>query len=373
MVKKGHRLTIVCSSFSHKLEKLPTVEGTHKREMLDGVQILWLKTPRYRSNVSRLFNYLVFYWRLHMLERLIDESVDFVVCSSPPPFWIWFCRRFARQRGASLVFELRDLWPDVIIEGSRLAWLNPAVWLMKLAEKVAYRDADHVVAVNQRVGPILEQRGMQADKFLDIPNGVIIDPDTDKTVLDDGIDAAIPRDGRFLVGYAGTLSKVYGLEYLLQAARELQGTGIHFVLAGGGGDETAIRQMAAELDNVSFVGWVPKQQLFAFLSSMDIAYAGLLDRSSFTAGSDSTKVFEYMKAKLPIVHALAGQQSVVEECGCGLHVPAEDAQVLIDAFNKLKSLSAQELHTYGLAGWDYLTSTRTYPVLAARWQTVLSK
>ncbi|TDY02692.1 glycosyltransferase family 4 protein [Thiohalophilus thiocyanatoxydans] len=371
LLEHGFRVTIVCSGFSHKLTKLPVIEGESHVEDVDGVRMIWLKMPVYRSSVQRLWNYAQFAMRLRRLDAIVPEPVDAVVCSSPPPYWIWACRHFTQQREIPLIFECRDLWPDVILETRRTAILNPAVWLMMLAERIAYRSADAVVAVNQEARKTMERRGLAKGKFHAIPNGVSLEADNAHESLSSSIRERLPSDDVFRVGYAGSLSRVYGLEYLLGAARLLCGQRVHFVLAGSGGDEQWLREQATGLDNVTFVGWIPKPQLHAFLSVVDVAYAGLLDIPSFAIGSDSTKVFEYLKAARPVVHALGAENSVIAEAGAGLHVPPENSEAIAKAVVKMRDLTQDKRDALGRAGLDYLKQYRTYEALGFQWKELL--
>ncbi len=372
LIDLGFQVTIACSSFSHKLTKLPIVDGSYSEESVDGVRMIWLKTPTYHSSFQRLWNYICFARRLPLLYDLISEPVDAVICSSPPPYWIWFCRKFARKRGARLIFEVRDLWPDVILETRRTAFFNPAIWLMKAAERVAYRSSDNVVAVNSEVQATMERRGLSPDKFRVIPNGVILDSKERQDEISLDIKERLPRRGAFCVGYAGTLTKYCGLQFFIEAARLLQDQEIYFVLAGGGGEERQLRRQAADLPNVTFVGWIPKLELYSFLRHMDIAYAGWQDRPSLAIGSDSTKIFEYMKAQRPVVFALGSENSVIRQSGCGLHVPPENARAVADAILRLRDISEVERSKMGEWGLEYLHKHRTYEVLGRKWMELLT-
>jgi glycosyltransferase involved in cell wall biosynthesis len=372
LIDRGFLVTIACSSFSHKLTNPPVVKTTYAEEDVDGIRMIWLKTPHYRSSKQRIWNYLCFARRLPLLYHLIQKPVDAVICSSPPPFWIWFCKEFARKRGARLIFESRDLWPDVILETRRYSFLNPAVWLMMVAERIAYKSCDSLVSVNQEARATMESRGLPYGKFRAIQNGVTLDRSGEHRELSSAFKEQLPRDGSFCVGYAGSLSNVYGLKYLIDAARILKQEKISFVLAGGGAHERSLQAQAADLPKVIFLGWIPKLELQAFLRHMDIAYAGLLDLPSFASGSDSTKVFEYMKAKLPVVHALGSKSSVIKKSGAGLQVQPEDAQAISHAILRLRDLSEREQKKLGEKGLEYLRKSRSYDVLGQKWVDLLN-
>ncbi|WP_022668295.1 glycosyltransferase family 4 protein [Desulfospira joergensenii] len=371
LIKRGVDVTIVSSSFSHKLNKLPRVKDKYHRENLDGINMIWLKTPKYKSNIERLWNYICFAYRLRVLHDLIPGSVDTVICSSPPPFWIWLSRRLANKFNAKLIFESRDLWPDVILETKRTAFLNPVVWVMIFAERYAYKNSDIVVAVNSGVQSTMEKRGLGKGKFRAIQNGVVLDSTDQSRDLSLQTKEKLPRHECFMVGYAGSLSRVYGLEYFIEAAKQLKDKNVYFILAGTGADEEYLRRKAADLPNVIFVGWVPKKELNSFLQLMDVTYAGLLDYPSFAIGSDSTKVFEYMKACRPVIHALCSKHSVVLESGCGVHIKPEDSASIADAILKLRQCTKSERERMGYLGYRYLQNNRTYDVLGSKWFDII--
>jgi glycosyltransferase involved in cell wall biosynthesis len=363
------RATIVCSSFSHKLKKLPKVDGKYAIEIIDGIRYIWIKTSQFSNNVGRLFNYFQFMHRLGMLFEVIGEPVDHVVCSSPPPFWIWFCRRFADRKGASLIFEARDLWPDVIFETTRFGWINPAAWLMRIAEIFAYKHSDSVVSVNESAIQKMKRRGLSPSRFRAIPNGVSADTELLQQATPDAATFCnnLRKKGLFVVGYAGALSRIYGLAYLVEAACILKDESIAFVLAGTGDYENELKKATEGLPNFHLAAWVPKEQLNIFLSSVDMCFAGLLDVPSFAYGSDSTKIYEYMKASRPVLHAIGNEDSAVIRAGCGILVPPEDSNAIVKGIHHFESTSHKELTAMGKKGFEYLRQNRSYDVLTRKW------
>ena len=371
LLAHGFRVTIACSSFSHKLKMLPQVDGACTVEDVDGVRMAWLKTPPYHSAIGRLRSYLCFFLRLRLLYDLIPGPLAVVICSSPPPYWIFFCRRFARRKRARLIFEARDLWPDVLLERFRTAAFNPAVWLMAAAERLAYRCCDAVVAVNPEARPVMERRGLASGKFIAIGSGVFLDSDETKEELVPAIAGRIPAGAGFCLGYAGTLNRIIGLEYFIEAARMLERENIHFILAGDGPAGARLRRQAAGLANVTFLGWIPKRQLFAFLTRMDAAFNGWIDLPALAIGSDPAKLGDYMRAGCAVIYASSARSSIVLESACGLQVRPEDPQAIADAVLKLRSLSQAERRRMGAAGREYLARHRSYEVLGKKWADLL--
>ena len=78
----------------------------------------------------------------------------------------------------------------------------------------------------------------------------------------DAANAKAIRDrfpGKWIIGNVGALDNAQkGQEYIIEVARRLQDTHpeFQFLLVGGGNDEAMLREMAADLANVAFTGWV---------------------------------------------------------------------------------------------------------------------
>lgn len=65
--------------------------------------------------------------------------------------------------------------------------------------------------------------------------------------------------GKWIVGNVGALDNAQkGQEYIIEVARRLESShpNFQFLLVGGGGDEAMLRELAGDLGNVSFTGWV---------------------------------------------------------------------------------------------------------------------
>lgn len=374
-VHRGMRATIVCSAFSHKLNQLPQVDGTYAVEMIDGIRYVWLKTTPFSGNIGRMRNYVEFRCQLDLVSKIVKESVDFVVCSSPPPFWIWYSWHLASLKNAALIFEVRDLWPDVIFETSKFGYINPAAWYMKVAEWAAYRHSNAVVAVNESALKIMRKRGLDEEKFRAIPNG------TEMNNLDDPVQdseeaklcRSLKGEGKFVIGYSGALSQIYGLTFLIEAAKVLRNENITFVLAGTGPYERALQEIAQELPNVYLTGWIPKDKLLGFLTSVDVCYASLLNVRSFAFGSDSTKLYEYMKAAKPVLHAISDENSVVVRAHCGKRVAPESVDAVVNGIRSMASMEPKSLCELGANGWSYVQKNRSYEVLTTKWMQLFDE
>ena len=64
--KSGHKVTIVASSFSHVRFSQPNCSKSISSDVIDGIQYIWLRTPKYHSEYSKcVVNMLSFAGQLY--------------------------------------------------------------------------------------------------------------------------------------------------------------------------------------------------------------------------------------------------------------------------------------------------------------------
>lgn len=374
-VKEGHHVTVVAASYAHVRSRNPSVCGSTGEETIDGIRYLWLKTPSYQGNgMGRVANMLTFLARLCRSRKRVTETgkPDVVISSSTYVLDILPAYSIARRCGSKLVFEVRDLWPlTPKLLGGMSQW-HPFVMALQWAEGFAYRRSDRVVSALPYAYEYMISRGMAAEKFVYVPNG--IDPDQWT-----GPHAELParhmeelgrlrEQGRFLVGFAGFFGLAAELRTLLDAAVLLDGESVHFVLVGNGPEKQRLQQRVRgdRIDNVTFLPSLQHECMVKLLGSMDALYVGLKKSPVFRFGVSPNKLLEYMMVGKPVILAVGAGRDVVNECDCGISVQPEDAAALARAVRALSGLSAPERMAMGLRGTRYVSRHHDYAQLARR-------
>jgi glycosyltransferase involved in cell wall biosynthesis len=375
-LRSGHRVLIAAASFSHLRRRNPTVAGRMARERVDGIEYVWLKTPVYAGNgPRRALNILVFVVRLLSVMRTLVREFrpDVVVASSTYPLDILPAWLMAKRAGARLVFEVHDLWPLTPIELGGISPRHPFVLLMRAAERFAYRRAERVVSILPMAAGYMRTRGMAAEKFVYVPNGI----DPVEWEHGDGVRlspehakafAELRDRGRFVVGYAGAHGLANALGTVLDAADLLRGEDATFVLVGQGPIKAELERAAAErgLDNVVFLPPVPKAAIPALLASPDALYIGLKRSDLFRFGVCPNKLIDYMMAGKPVIQAIEAGNDLVAEARCGISISPEDAAALADAVRRLMAADAVQRRAMGASGRSYVMEHHDYRRLAER-------
>ena len=164
------------------------------------------------------------------------------------------------------------------------------------------------------------------------------------------------------------------LEVLLGAAEHLRAHPVTFLLVGQGPEKAALERTARDrgLTNVRFLAPLPKAAVPAFLTAMDALYLGWRRQPLYRFGISANKLFDYMMAARPVIHAIETAADPVAESGCGVCCAPEDPVAVARATRELLERRPEERQSMGRRGRDYVLRHHTYGTLADRFLEVLS-
>ena len=370
-VRAGHRVLMVAASFSHLRQVNPEFGGTRLRETHDGVDYLWVKTPPYQGNgTSRVRNMLTFMCRLGLQCRrdIAAFDPDVVIASSTYTWDNWAAARFAARRHARYVYEVHDLWPLSPMELGGMNARHPFIWSLQRAEDFACRRADTIVSLLPAAKAHLVEHGMDPHKFVYVPNGILPEewvasapaPESHAAELR-GLRDEFP----FLVGYVGGHGLSNALDVLVEAGADARLKGVGIVCVGAGAEKSRLQEKAHALgSSVFFLPPVPKQGVPGLLGLFDALYIGWARSPLYRFGISPNKLFEYMMAGVPIIHAVEAANDAVREAECGLSVAPEDADAVVEGILGLAALSPERRREMGIRGRRYVETNHNIATLA---------
>ena len=128
-VKTGHNVTIFSGSFSHLFINLPKTKGLFTEENIDGINYIWVKTPKYKSSksFSRLLNMLAFMFVLFCFNIFKMKKPDKIIISSLSLFPVLNAYIWSKIFKIEFIFEVRDIWPATLIEMGNISKTHPLV------------------------------------------------------------------------------------------------------------------------------------------------------------------------------------------------------------------------------------------------------
>ena len=239
------------------------------------------------------------------------------------------------------IFSLQKLKSEKIIHAHETKALQLAFWANlffdipyivtrrvdnkiknNLFNKLLYKKASQVVALSSAIKNQIKKLNKEINVNI-IPSAY-----TKPSLDDKKIKALKDRyKDKFIVGHVGALDDRHkGQSYLIKAAKmlEYEYPDIHFLFVGGGKDEKKLKELAKDVKNITFVGFV--NDVHNYISVFDI-----FAFPSLNEGLGSI-LFDAMKLKVPIVASnVGGIPDIIEDEKNGLLFPPKDAKAIKDA------------------------------------------
>ncbi len=263
--------------------------------------------------------------------------------------------RAAKRLGLPVLVEVNA---PLRIEQARYRQLASSE-LAEALEREVFAGADGLLVVSRQLADYVRRQGAAAERIEVIPNGVDVQrfsPDVPPAPLPEA-------EGRFVVGFAGSLKAWHGIEVLMRAFRELAArvSGVHLLVAGDGPLRQWVEGFVAGADLedlVTLTGWVDHWRLPSVLARADVAVAPYPPLEDFYFSP--LKLFEYLALGKPVVASAIGQiAEVLDDGRNGLLVPPGDVQALADALERLavdealaRRLSRAAVETAAAHAWE---------------------
>ena len=383
LMKQGHQVAIFASGFNHRTRKEERLEGKQncRRENIDGVEFIWVRTFPYQGNDwRRVVNMLSYSFRVMLLGLRLKESPDVILASSPHTFAGLAGCILAKLKRALFIFEVRDLWPQTFVDVGGYSNKSLVVTLMRVLERFLYREAKKIVALLPKASEYIMGLGIPSNKIVYIPNGV--DPKLFSNTsiqlpreLDELI-SGLKSKGKLLVGYTGAHGIANALDTIIEAAELLQEKGadkVHFLMVGDGPEKERLVAKAESrgLNNISFYKSIPKDTVPKLLRAIDIAVISVRKSDLYKYGTSLNKLFDDMACARPILWATNSVNNPISEANCGITVLPEDSEEMAKAIMALCDLSDKEREDMGMRGYEYVMKYHSVPVLVPKLLEVL--
>ena len=269
----------------------------------------------------------------------------------------------AHKIGISSIYEVRGLWylsraaVDPNYENSN------AYHLDKEREFKAVNAADAVVTLSEALREEIISWGIKSDKVTVVPNSVNLAKfkplDCDRNLKQE-----LGLEGRFVVGFIGSITIYEGLDLLIKAVANLvnQGLQISLVVVGDGSELEKLQAIAASTsasEQIIFTGRVPFAEVNRYYSICDVCP---LPRKSYEVCRlvPPLKPLEIMAMSKPvIVSNLPALMEIVEDGKNGLVCQADDIESLQQALISLYS-DVEQRENLGKAGRDWVEMHRSW-------------
>ena len=355
LVARGDTVHMVTTNWQGKSKLSFTNES--------GINVYWAPIP-YANKMNflrRIWAYLGYVWFTFIIGHKLNY--DLIIASSTPLTIAIPALWLKRAKRAKMIFEVRDLWPQLPIAIGALK--SPImIKIAQFLEKKAYAGSEKVIALSIGMNSVLKER-VPSNKISVVTN--LSDRKKFKVSDQKGINFRKNYPGisnHPLIVYTGVFGRVNGVIYLVEIAKEIQkiNPNVRFLLTGDGFEKEKIQKQSIKynlLNKILFMErYLPKNEMPDLLSAATITTSFFIDLPEMGHNS-ANKFFDGLAAGKPIMINYGGWQAdLLKESGAGFIIPqnnsSQAAKILNDVLtndetlNQMKKASRQLSHQFDI-------------------------
>ena len=344
LADRGHEAVQWAGTFNHFLKKQRATSSQGIRvDEKRRVELLYGRGYQRHIGLDRIRTNREVASEFRRRAEQVDRP-DAIVVSLPTLELAEEAVAFGKRSSVPVIVDVRDLWPDVhlkILPSSlrplgRLA-LTPS---FRKAKRIC-REATALTGVSEgylKWGLAMAGRDLApTDKvfshgYLKPSLTEIQREAAEKQIAEKGV--SVTEKVRFC--FFGTLGQSCGLEYVIDAVRQLTAEEqqmLEIVVCGTGPRSAEYERQAEGLASIRFLGWATSSELIKLMELSDV---GLALYSANAPQSLPNKPIEYMAGGLPLLSTLTGElQTFLDNYDCGYTVSPGDTDAMVTAIRKL--------------------------------------
>ena len=329
--KQGNKVIIIASSVNKK-------NGSMKLRSEEIVYAPAISMKK-KTALMRILNNLSF-GISSVYAALKVGKIDIVISTSPPPLISIFGWIIAKFKRAKLVYDVRDIWPDVAIEMGSFSSKSFYSKIFSLIANFMYKHADWITTVSSGKVKKIQQHLISisktdcTDKVKLVSNG--FDEEVTNFKINQQVVDRYQLDKNFTCVYIGNIGLAQGLESILDIAEHTVHKDVQFLIFGKGAEKDSLIKETTKrkLQNVKFCGVLPHKDVFSVLSKAKISFIPL--KSAKMKDSVPTKIYEALGIGCPVLLVAEGDScDIVNESKIGKCISPSDLEILSETFDNM--------------------------------------
>lgn len=324
LADQGNKVTVLTSSHNKvnekKIDRKYNVYYSYSTKKIKG------------NNIKRFLNNIIFGITSFFRSFTIGK-IDLVVTTSPPPLISMFGYLIAKVKRAELVYDVRDIWPDIAIEMESFTEKSIYYKVFNFIAQFMYKKSDYITTVTP--GKVQKIKGYlsEKEKVKYIPNG--LDDNFTKFDIDNSLIEKYDLKEKFTVVYIGNVGLAQNLDALMKLAEDYkQNESIQFLIFGEGAYKDIIQEKIYELklNNIKLEGKIDYCKVYTILKYAKISFISL--KNNKMTDSVPTKIFDALGVGCPVLLFAKGDScDILEEANLGEHT--DDIENLRDTFEDM--------------------------------------
>lgn len=331
LCKRGHNVTIFCSNIGHNGGESVNLEGKKYKEIkINDIRFIFVKTSEYSSNsIDRIKNMVLFFLNFKKTAiKLISnkgEIPDIIIASSVHPLTLLAGEQLSRKYNIPCICEIRDLWPESLVEEGLLSPNSVVTGLLYSGEKYIYEKANALIfTFKDGYKYIVDKKwdsSIDANKVFYINNGIKNSYYIEN--INNSFEDADLNNDIFKAIYVGAIGEPNKVDLIINAAETIEKNTqyrISFLIYGDGIQRKKLEAECEKknLKSIKFKGLVERSKIPYILSHSNVNLLTVREEKISKYGLSMNKLFDYLAAGKPIVSNNPAIRSVIGSDRCGI-------------------------------------------------------
>ena len=339
--QQGIECTIFSASTIHNTD-INLIQGKEKyiEKQYGDLKFVHIQCSGYtKTDLKRIINMEQFAYRFKKIAEQFtapDVIVADTYCVSYKPIY-----HYCKKHRIPFVVDVRDLWPQSIVEYLHFSEKNPIIQIMYNMERNMYVDADRIIFSFDGGYDYIQDRGLDKliprEKVFYINNGVDLEEFKKNSQEYRVHDSDLENPDYFKVVYAGSIRKVNNLGLLLDAAKEIKNKNVKLLIWGAGDEVTELQKRVREekINNVVFKGYIEKKYIPYITQKADLNLIHNNPSDIFKYGISFNKLFDYMASGEPSLTTFPCKYNPAVYEGAGVEVKKPTPQEIAKTIDEL--------------------------------------
>jgi glycosyltransferase involved in cell wall biosynthesis len=322
---RRHKVTVLCGRPSYDPSEYYSWRLL-RREIRNGIAVERVGSTAYarhrmRRRVANYLSYLAL-----AVPRALTIRTDVLLSMTDPPVAGIAAAGVARLAGVPLVYNIRDMYPDMAIGGEIV---QPSKWVVRWESlhRHALKSAARVIVLGDDMRDRILAKGIAPERVFVVRDGTL-PPAAAPSPSDAEAQQALREirgDFSFVVLHAGNLGFYGAWNTLIEAARILRNENIGVVFVGDGAQKRKLQEAAADLPNVRFLPFRPASQIPLVMMAGDVHLITI--RRGLEGVVVPSKLYSTLAAGRPVLAVAAANSDAARmavQSGCGLAADPDD-------------------------------------------------
>ena len=275
------------------------------REVHNGVHIERCRATTLDKNnfLFKLVNGLSASLSIFMMALARIGRGDVALVVTNPPLLPFVVALVCRLRGARCVLRIDDVYPEAMINAGLFRSNHSLARVLDGLTRRLYQSVDRIVVLGRDMQRLVARKMTHGqDRIVVITNWADAELVSPTPRAQNALLQELGLSAKFVVGYAGNMGPLQGIDSLFQAALKLAGAAdIHFLFIGSGKQAPWLIQAAQEagLANLTVLGQRPRSDQANFLNACDVAIVSLVP--GMAGVGVPSRMYNMMAAGKPII------------------------------------------------------------------------